>query len=137
MTSRLLLGAVLLGACGGTLYTTQTATPAAAPADAIDCVRSKLREIHYDQVAFDEAQYRVVARRVDYSAHRADIQFRRMIYRLDVDATPSADGKTELKVVGHTLAEYETHRGPTQVEERASADVNQAAQTLIQACGQA
>jgi hypothetical protein len=56
--------------------------------------------------------------------------------RFEIQATPSADGKTSLKITGRSYGEYETHRGPTEVEEPASANARQAAQALVEACGQ-
>ena len=136
MTSRFMLGTmVLLGACGGAQYVTLTATPAAAPADVTDCVRSTLNKIHYSVQSFDATDFRIVARRINDSTSRAEPQFRRIINRMEIDAAPSADGKTDLKVVGHTLAEYSTQRGPTETEEKASAAVNEDVQAIIQACG--
>lgn len=136
MTSRPLLSLiVLLGACGGVQYATLTATPAAATADVSECVRSNLGKLRYSIQSYDATDYRIVARKFNESTHRADPQFRRMIDRLEVDMAPTAAGKTDLKVVAHTLAEYSTQRGPTETEEKASSDVNEAAQAVIQACG--
>lgn len=136
MTSRSLLGTiVLLGACGGVQYATLTATPAAAPADVADCVRSNLNKLHYSVQSYDATDFRIVARRINDSTSRPEPQFRHMINRLEIDAAPSADGKTSLKVVGHTLAEFSTQRGPTETEEKASEAVNQDARAIIQACG--
>jgi len=139
MTLRFLPGGLLvLGACGGgVLYTTTTATPSAAPADVINCVKGKTVQLGYQLVAFDATEPRVVAKKIDNSVSRADPQFRRMINRLEAEATPAADGHTDLKVVAHTSAEYSTHRGPTETEEKAGSAVTQDAQAIVQACGQA
>ncbi len=137
MRSQPMLGTLLLaGACGGTYFTTLTASPAASPSDAIACVRSKLRELGYQQTSFDESYIRLTARKIDNSVHRPEPQFRRNVNRLEIEAAAGADGKTALTVVGHTFAEYSTQRGPTEVEEKASADVSQAAQAVVQSCGQ-
>jgi hypothetical protein len=136
MRSHAMLGTLLLvGACGGAYYTTQTASPSAAPADVIACARSQLGGLKYQETSFDENENRVTARRTDDTIHRADPTYRRNIDRLEITAAPGADGKTSLSVVGHTFAEFETHRGPTEQEERASANVRQAAQSIIDACG--
>ncbi len=137
MRSRALLGTiVLLAACGGRQSATLTATPAAGPADAIECTRTTLGKLKFQQVAFDVEGHRVVARKIDDKTSRPDPQFRRIIDRIEVQAAPAASGKTDLTVVAHTVAEYETHRGPTEVEENASAEATGAAQAVIQACGQ-
>ena len=132
-----ILGTVLLlGACGGASYpTTLTASPATSAAEVIDCVRAKLRPLGYQQTSYDEIEFRVTARKIDNTAYRADPQYRRNVDRLEVQATPRADGKTSLTVTGRTFAELETHRGPTEEEERASADVKQSSQSIVDACG--
>jgi hypothetical protein len=137
MRSHPILGTLfLLGACGGGSYPTSlTASPAASPADVIACARAKLPPLGYQQTSFDEIGYRVTARKIDNSAHRADPQFRRNVDRLEVQAAPATDGKTSLTVTGRTFAELETHRGPTEEEERASADVKQSSQAIVDACG--
>jgi hypothetical protein len=139
MTSRYLFASMLLlGACGAgsKLFTTVNATPAAGPAEAIACARTKLTQLGYQPVAYDEMGHRYVARKIDDSKSRPDPQFRRMVDRVEVEAAPGAAGKTDLEVLGHTLAEYETHRGPTEVEEKASNDVSGAAQAVATTCGQ-
>ncbi|MGH7497965.1 MAG: hypothetical protein ACREL3_03835 [Gemmatimonadales bacterium] len=138
MRSHPMLGTLLLmGACGGgTYFTTLTASPAASPSDAIACARSKLREVGYQQTSLDETDFRLTARKIDNTVHRAEPQFRRNVNRLEIEAAAGADGKTALTVVGHTFAEYSTQRGPTEVEEKASADVSQAAHAVVQSCGQ-
>lgn len=126
---------VLASACGGSYYTTLTASPSAAPADVIACARSKLDSVGYRAKAFDETDYRYQAQKIDNSVSRADPQYRRNVERIEAQAVPAADGKTSLTVVGRTFAEFETHRGPTEQEERASAAVRSAAQSVLETCG--
>ena len=137
MRSLPMLGMLLLvAACGGGTYaTTLTASPLAGPADAIACVKAQLRPLGYQQTAYDEMDNRLNARKVDNSVQRADPRYRRNVDRLEIQASAAADGKTSLTVVGRTFAEFETHRGPTEEEERASAGVKQSAQTILDACG--
>jgi hypothetical protein len=138
MRSYSILGAViLLGACGGpgSLPVALTASPSSSPPDAIACVKAKLDTLGYSPTSFDQTDLLLTARRVDNSIHRADPQYRRNIDRLEVHATPGADGKTSLTITGRTFAEYETHRGPTEQEERASANARETAQALVDACG--
>lgn len=131
------LGTLLLvGACGGATYpVTLTASPSASAADAIDCVRGQFRKLGYQQTAYDETEFRVTARKNDNSVNRADPQYRRNIDRLEIQAAPTADGKTSLTVTGRTFAELETHRGPTEEEQPASAGVKQSSQAILDACG--
>jgi len=138
MRSHSMLGTLLLvGACGGgTYFTTLTASPSASPADAIACVRSKARALGYQETSFDQSDNRATVRKIDNRAQRADPQFRRNIDRIEIQAAPGADGRTSLTVIGHTFAELETHRGPTEEEERASAEVKQSSQAILDACGQ-
>lgn len=137
MRSHPILGTLLLvGACGGSTYLTSlSASPAASPPEVIACVRAKFRTLGYRQTSFDETDLRLTARKVDNNAHRADPQFLRNSDRLEIQATPTAEGKTSLSVIGRTFAELETHRGPTEEEERSSADVKQSAQAIMDACG--
>jgi hypothetical protein len=138
MRSLPMLGMLLLvGACGGTFYTTLTATPSAGPTEVISCARSKLGSLGYEESSFDQAENRVTARKIDDSIHRADPTYRRNIDRLELEAAAGADGNTSLTVIGHTFAEFETHRGPTEQEEQASANVKQSAQAIVDTCGQA
>ena len=97
---------------------------------------SQLKTLGYQESSFDQDENRVTARKIDNSIQRADPTYRRNIDRLEIAAAPSAEGKTSLSVVGHSFAEYETHRGPTEQEEQASAGVRQAAQRIVDACGQ-
>jgi hypothetical protein len=127
---------VLLAACGGVQYTTLTATPSAAPPDVADCARNTLNKLHYSLLSYDATDYRIVARRINDSTSRANPEFRRIINRMEIDALPGSNGKTTLKVVGHTSAEYITQRGPTETEEPASPAMRQDAQALVQACGE-
>jgi hypothetical protein len=127
----------LIGACGAPSFpVTLTASPSASPADAIGCARQKLGPLGYRPTAYDDQEFRLQARKPDDRAQRADPQFRRNIDQLDITAAPGADGKTTLTVVGRTYAELETHRGPTEEEERASTGVKESAQAIVEGCGQ-
>jgi hypothetical protein len=125
-----------LAACGAPSYpVTLTASPSAGAADAIECARQKIGPLGYRATAYDDQEFRLQARKPDTKATRANPQFRRNIEQLDISAAPGADGRTTLTVVGHTYAELETHRGPTEEEERASAAVRESAQAILDACG--
>ena len=127
----------LLAACGPPSFPiTLTASPSTSPADAIACAREKLRPLGYRPTAYDDKDFRLQARKPDTKAQRANPQFRRNLDQLEITAAPGADGRTMLTVVGRTYAELETHRGPTEEEERASAGVKESAQAILEACGQ-
>jgi hypothetical protein len=124
-----------LGACGAPSYpVTLTASPAASPVDAMQCVRQKIGPMGYRPTAYDDQDLRLLARKPDLKVTRANPQFRRNIDQLEVTAAPGADGKTTLTVVGRTYAELETHRGPTEEEEQASSGVKESAQAILDTC---
>ena len=63
----------------------------------------------------------------------ADVQFRRLVDRLEIEAraeTRRCDD--DARVNARPFAEYTTQRGPTEVEEKASADAAGVAQKLIE-----
>jgi len=133
-----IVGVLVCLACSGvgSLPVSLTASPSSSPPDAMACVKAKLDTLGYSLASFDQTDLLLTARRVDNSIRRADPQYRRNVDRLEVQATPGADGKTSLRVTGRSYAEYETHRGPTELEEKASANTRQAAQAVVDACGQ-
>jgi len=137
MRSHPILGAlVLLGACGaGSFPIALTASPSSSPPEAIACVRAKLDTLGYATTSFDQTDLRLTSRKIDNGVQRADPRYRRNIDRLEVQATPGSDGKTTLTVTGHSFAEYETQRGPTEVEEQASSGARESAQAVVDACG--
>jgi hypothetical protein len=138
MRSHPMIGCVLLlGACGGggSLPITLTASPLSSPPEAMACARAKLDTLKYQLSSFDQTELRLTARKVNNSMHRADPLYRRNVDRMEVQVAPEADGKTSLTVTARTYAEFETHRGPTEQEERASADAQQSARAVVDACG--
>jgi len=125
----------LTWACGSTLPVTLTATPATSPPDAIACARDTLTKLGYRQFAYDEIDFRVVSRKQDPNAHQADPSFRYNTDQIEATAAAGADGKTALTVQARTFAMRQTHRGPTEEEEAASAGVKEAAQKVLSTCG--
>ena len=125
---------LLLGACGGSYPVTLTASPSSNPTEAMECARAKLKDIQYRPTSFDDLHFRLTAQKVDNAVNRADPQYRRHVDRLEVTAAAEADGRSSLTVTGRTFAEYETHRGPTEREESASAGVRESAQAILDAC---
>jgi hypothetical protein len=131
----LLASSIALAGCGQKMFSTPvSARTAAGPDDAFGCVKKQLGELGYKQTSLDAPEYRVTASKFDYTTRRADVQFRRMVEKLDVDVAAEADGQTSIKALGRTFGEYTTQRGPTEVEENASQQVKSDAQTLLERC---
>ena len=136
MHSRWLFGTILiLPACAQQPYAASTGTrTSVAPEQALECVKRELPKLGYKQSSIDAAEHRITANKIDSEARRPDVQFRRLINRMEVEIGPEAGGQTSIDVRGRTFAEYTTQRGPTEIEEKASAEVNDAAQKLLAAC---
>jgi hypothetical protein len=131
----LLAGALALSGCGQkTFAAPASARTSAGPDDTFACVKKQLGELGYKQTSSDVAEHRITATKIDYTTRRPDVQFRRMLNKLDVDVAAEADGQTSIQAVGRTFAEYSTHRGPTEEEEKASDQVTSDAQTLVERC---
>jgi|SRR5438477_12741593 len=127
----------LLAACSNAPMTTSltAASPSPAP-DVFACARGQLKAIDFDQTSLDLKDQRLTARRIDYTQRRPDVQFNRILDRLEIEAVPSGGASaTTLTVNARTFAEYTTQRGPTEVQERTSDTARKAAQTLIEHCG--
>lgn len=131
----LLAGAVALSACGQRMFSSPLSTrTSAGPDETFSCVKKQLGELGYKQTSINTSEYRITATKIDYKPRRADVQFRRMLNKLDVDVAPEADGQTSIKALGRTFAEYTTQRGPTEEQERASEQVLSDTQTLFERC---
>ena len=130
-----LAGALALSGCGQiSLAAPASARTSASPDDTFACVKKQLGELGYKQTSSDVAEHRITATKIDYKARRPDVQFRRILNKLDVDVSAEADGQTSIQALGRTFAEYSTHRGPTEEEEKASDQVASDAQTLLERC---
>ncbi|HEX2249209.1 MAG TPA: hypothetical protein VHH32_02620 [Gemmatimonadales bacterium] len=134
MHYRLVLGCFLVSACAQRYSEPVTIRTSAAPDETFQCVRQQLAALGYKQSTIDVDELRITGTKINMNSRRPDTQFRRMLERLEVDVSPEADGQTSLSVRGHTFAEYTTQRGPTEVEERASEEVRNARQQLIERC---
>ena len=131
----LLAGTMALFGCGQKAFSTPTtARTSAAPEETLACVRKQLGELGYKQTSLDAAEYRVTATKTDYESRRPDVQFRRMLDKLDVDVAAEADGQTSITALGRTFAEYTTHRGPTEEQEKPSEQVQTDARLLLERC---
>jgi hypothetical protein len=135
MLYRVFLGAaVLLAGCGKALSAPVSTRTAAPPDDTFTCVKKQLGELGYRQTSNDATDHRVTATKVDFKSRRPDVQFRRILDKLDVDVSASADGQTSIEILPRTFAEYTTQRGPTEQQERASELVKADAQQLLERC---
>jgi hypothetical protein len=140
MRSRACLAALvtLLGCGANAPYATTLTASSPSPApDVIQCARDQLKTIQFVQSSIDVEDQRLTARKYDETARRPDVQFRRLIDRLEIEATPATDGGvTKLEITPTTFAEYTTQRGPTEVQEKTSTTAQEAAQTLLKKCSQ-
>ena len=126
-----------LAACSNAPLATTLSAPSPAPApDVFQCVRNGLKTVEFDQTSYDVGENRLTARAYDYESRRADVQFRRMVDRLEIEADPAAGGDavTTLRITARTFGEYITQRGSTEVEERASDKARTAAKRLLDRC---
>jgi hypothetical protein len=131
---RFLAGLVALAGCAHPYASPTEVRTSAAPEAVFACVRQQLDTLDYRRNSIDTDELRVNASKVDPKTRRSDTQFRRIVNKLQVDVGPEADGRTSLKVVPRTFAEYTTQRGPTEVEEKSSVQVTSDAQRLVEAC---
>jgi hypothetical protein len=135
MHSRWLLATFLfIPACAQRYPAAINGSTSLAPEDAFDCIKRELPKLGYRQSSYDTGEHRITANKYDTEARRADVQFRRLVHRLVVQVGPNANGQTSIEAQGHTFAEYTTQRGPTEVEEKASAEVQDTARKLLQTC---
>jgi hypothetical protein len=131
----LLVGALVLAGCGQKTFSAPvTGRTSAGPEETYACVKKQLGELGYKQSSNDASEYRVTGNKFDYKTRRADVQFRRMVNKLAVNVAAESDGQTGIQVEGSTFAEYATHRGPTEEQEKASSQVNADAAQLIERC---
>jgi hypothetical protein len=129
-----LLGSLLLSACGQRLAAPAKGSTSASPDETFECVKNQMAALGFKQSSVDADERRVSATKIDMNTRRSDTQFRRLLDRLEVEVAAAADGQTSIDVRGHTFAEYTTQRGPTEVEEKPSENVNAASQELLSRC---
>jgi hypothetical protein len=111
-------------------------SPIPAP-DAFTCVRDQIKAVGFTQSSYNTDRLRVTARKFDESQRRPDVQFRRMVDRLEIEVAPgSGNAVTTITVDAKTFAELATHRGPTEEQEKTSETARAAAQTILQKCSQ-
>jgi len=135
MRYRWLVGTLLLlPACSQHYAAPSSVQTSAGPDAAFDCVKRQLPTLEYKQSSIDVAEHRITAQKYDLEARRPDVQFRRLIHRMEIEVGANAEGQTSIDVKSHTFAEYTTQRGPTEVEEKASAEVKEDAEKLLKAC---
>jgi hypothetical protein len=131
------LAATLLAGCAGGQYAQSVTAASAAPApDAFACVRDQVKAVGFTQSSYDTDQLRVTARKNNENVRRPDVQFRRLVDRLEIDVAPGSGGElSRITVVARTMAELTTHRGPTEEEEKPSETARAAAQAILDKCG--
>jgi len=132
------LGVLLLAGCaaGGKFAQSVSAASAAPAPDAFACARNQIKAVGFTQSSYDTDELRLTARKNDDTARRPDVQFRRMVDKLEIDVAPGSAGEvSRITVVARTFAELTTHRGPTEEEEKPSETVRAAAQTIVDKCG--
>jgi hypothetical protein len=127
----------LVGCAGGPLSTRIEATSPVAAPDVFACARDQLKAVGFSQSSYDADELRVTARKIDEKQRRPDVQFRRIVDRLEIDVGPGSGGAlTNITVDAKTFAELTTQRGPTESQERTSETARGAAQTILQKCSQ-
>jgi hypothetical protein len=127
----------LAGCVGGALASSSTGTSSAPAPDAFTCVREQIKALGFTQSSYDADELRVTARKFDEQQRRPDVQFRRIVDRLEIDVSPGTGGAvTNIAVDAKTFAELATHRGPTEEQEKTSETARAAAQTILQKCSQ-
>ncbi len=127
----------LSGCAGGALASSSVGTSSAPAPDAFTCVREQIKALGFTQNSYDADELRVTARKFDETQRRPDVQFRRMVDRLEIDVSPGTGGAvTSIAVDAKTFAELTTHRGPTEEQEKTSETARVAAQTILQKCSQ-
>ena len=100
----LLAGALALSGCGQKSFAAPaSARTSASPDDTFACVKKQLGELGYKQTSSDVAEHRITATKIDYKARRPDVQFRRILNKLDVDVSAEADGQTSIQALGSML----------------------------------
>jgi hypothetical protein len=130
----LIAGVLVLGACSGRLAVPLSAPTSASPQDTYDCIKRQVGALDYQRTSYDDDELRISARKIDPRARRPDVQFRRVLHKLEIDVETEPDGQSTIQVLARTFAEYSTQRGPTEVEEKASEEVVAAARQLQQRC---
>ena len=133
----IVIGVMMAGCVGGVRTTTVTDTSPVPAPDAFECLRNELKTVGFAQTSYDVEALRITARKFDESQRRPDVQFRRVVDRLEMQVAPgSGDAITTITVDAKTFAEYTTHRGPTEEQENTSTTAQSAARTLLQKCSQ-
>ena len=132
------LVALAISGCAGGVRTTSLTGSSPVPApDAFECLRNQLTPLGFAQTSYDTDELRITARKFDETARRPDVTFRRLVDRLEIQVAPgTGNAVTSIAVDAKTFAEYNTHRGPTEEQEKTSTPAHSAAQTLIQKCSQ-
>ncbi len=126
---------LLLSACGGTLSSTLAANTPSPGAEVFDCATDEAKALGYYRQLIDEADKRLVVRKVDKTVQRSDPIFRKAIDQLIFEVVePAAEGGTTLRVIARSFHEYFSRSGPTLEERSASTQVKAAARAVLEKC---
>ena len=127
----------LLAGCGArSMNATYDASTASPAPDVFQCLRERIPKVGFTQTSYNLDTQRITAQRYDYKERRPDVQFRRLVDRLEFDVGPGSEGAvTKVTTTAQTFQELITQRGPTEQQEKPSKTVTEAAQTLIDQCG--
>lgn len=127
----------LLAGCGArSLNATYDANTASPAPDVFQCLRERIPKVGFTQSSYDLDDQRITALRYNNKERRPDVQFRRLVDRLEFDVSPGSEGAvTKVTATARTFMELITQRGPTEQQENPSKTVTEAAQTLIDQCG--
>jgi hypothetical protein len=133
---RILCLVVLAGCGAGQPLVTSLAGTSPLPApDAFSCLRDQLKTTGFAQTSYDVDDMRLTARKNDDTARRPDVQFRRLIDRIEFEVRPgTGDAVTEITGEAKTFAEYSTQRGPTEEQQKPSETAENAVRALIKKC---
>ncbi len=108
---------------------------AAAPEDTYACVKKQLGALGYKQTSNDVADIGSLPTSSTRRPAAPTCNSAACWTNWMSDVSAESDGQTGIQVQGRTFAEYTTHRGPTEVEEKASARRSSAdAGQLIERC---
>ncbi len=130
---------VVLGvglACAAGSFTVSSSATAPTPvAGTFACLRQQAESLGYHQRSLDVQEHRLAVQRQDYSVHRPDVHFRRLVDVLEFEVRAGSSGGSEITMDAKTFAEYMSQQGQTFEQEATSDSVRAAGQGMLAACG--
>lgn len=129
---------VTLGAglgCAAASYTVSSSATTPTPvAGTFACLRQQAESLGYHQRSLDVEEHRLAVQRQDYSVHRADVHFRRLVDVLEFEVRAGSAGGSAITMAAKTFAEYMSQQGQTFEQEATSDSVRAAGQAMLAAC---